>query len=78
LRAICQHCFHCNITYVEGRQRLGCMRARILPDGKTLRPPRDGWEAVIERLPQSKLDWRAPGDQCSPDAKHFKEGNNAR
>jgi hypothetical protein len=77
LRAICQHCFHCNITYVEGRQRLSCMRARILPDGKTLRPPRGGWEAVIERLPQSKLDWRAPGDQCGPEAKHFKEGNNA-
>jgi hypothetical protein len=50
------------------------MRARILPDGKTLRPPRDGWEAVIERLPQSKLDWRAPGDQCGPQARHFKEG----
>jgi hypothetical protein len=75
MRAICQHCFHCNITYVEGRQRLGCMRARILPDGKTLRPPRDGWEAVVERLPQSKTGLAGKaGDQCGPEARHFKEG----
>jgi hypothetical protein len=73
----CQTCFHSTITHVQGRQRVGCLRQRLLPNGKTLRPPRDGWEAVIERLPQSKLDWRAPGDQCGPDAKHFKEGTNA-
>jgi hypothetical protein len=77
MRAICEHCFHANITYVDGRQRIGCMRERSLPDGKTLRPDRKGWEAAIERLPQSKLDWRAAGDQCGPEAKNFKEGTNA-
>ena len=71
---ICQHCFHCNISYVEGRQRLGCLRERLLPDGKTLRPPRNGWEASVERLPQSPLDWRKPGDQCGPSAQHWRQG----
>jgi hypothetical protein len=69
----CSHCFHATITHVHGCQRVGCLRSRTLPDGKTLRPPRDGWEAVVERLPQSKLDWRAAGDKCSTEAKHFKE-----
>jgi hypothetical protein len=72
----CVHCFHSAVGIVRGRERVGCLRARLLPDGKTLRPPRDGWEAVVERLPQSKLDWRAPNDACGPDAKHFKEGTN--
>lgn len=67
----CADCFHSSFSVVMGRDRWACMRARILPDGKTLQPPRTGWEASIERQPQSSLDWRAPGDKCSPDGKHF-------
>lgn len=75
MRHICEECFHSNITYVDGRQRVGCMRERSLPDGKTLRPDRKGWEASMERLPQSPLDWRKPGDQCGPEARNFNPGS---
>ena len=75
MRRICEECFHSSIEHSTGRERVVCMRARILPDGKTLSPPRKGWEASIERLPQSPLDWRAPGDQCGPEAKHFNRGS---
>lgn len=74
MRLICTECFHSNITYVAGRQRVGCMRARSLPDGKTLSPPRNGWEAAIERLPQVQVDWRAKDDKCAPEAKHWRQG----
>ena len=74
MRAICTECFHANITYVQGRERVGCMRARSLPDGKTLSPPRNGWEAAIERLPQSQLDYRVKGDQCGLEAKNWRQG----
>jgi hypothetical protein len=78
MRKICSECFHSNLIYVEGRQRIGCLRERTLPDGKLLKPPRAGWESSIERLPQSPLDWRKAGDQCGPEAKNFKEATDAR
>ena len=38
----CADCFHSSFSVVQGRDRIGCMRARILPDGETLSPPRRG------------------------------------
>lgn len=73
MNPICTHCLHATISYVQGRERVGCHRARILPDGTVMRPPAEGFEAVVERLPESDLDWRKSGDRCGPDAKHFKE-----
>ena len=73
MRRICEDCFHSLHTEISGRDRLACLRSRTLPDGKILRPPRQGWEAAIERRPRSSLDWRAPGDKCGPEAKNFKE-----
>lgn len=72
MKRICEDCLHVLRTTVCGRDRLACLRSRTLPDGKILRPPRDGWEAAIERQPQSQIDWRAPGDKCSTEAKNFK------
>lgn len=69
----CTRCVHGKIAYIQGRERVGCLRPRLLPDGAVLHAPRDGYEAVVERLPQSDLEWRAPGDKCSTEAKHFKE-----
>ena len=74
MKRICEGCFHVNRTAGLGRDRLGCMRSRTLPDGKLLRPPREGWEASIERLPQSDLDWRVKGDKCGPEAKNWRQG----
>lgn len=71
----CTRCAHSKITYVMGRERVGCHRSRILPDGKTLSPPRNGWEAAIERLPQVQVDWRAKDDKCGPEARHFKQSS---
>jgi hypothetical protein len=75
MRRICEECFHSSTEHSTGRQRVGCMRARSLPDGKTLSPPRNGWEAAIERLPQSPLDYRVKGDQCGPEARNFNPGS---
>lgn len=69
----CTRCVHGKIDYLQGRERVGCYRPRLLPNGKLMRPPLGGFEVVIERLPQLSIDWRAAGDQCGPQAKHFKE-----
>lgn len=70
----CTRCAHVKIAYIQGRERVGCMRARNLPDGKALSPPRNGWEAAIERLPQVQIDWRANNDKCGPAAQHWRQG----
>ena len=70
----CTRCAHGKITYVQGRERVGCLRARLLPDGAVLHAPRDGYEAVVERLPESDLDWRAHNDKCGPAAQHWRQG----
>ncbi len=38
----CADCFHAQHGVVRGRDRIGCMRARNLPDGTTLRAPKTG------------------------------------
>lgn len=65
----CQTCIYSVMSEVRGRDRLGCLRRGMTPDGKFITPPRMGFEAVGERAAPSPLDWRAPGTKCGPEGK---------
>jgi hypothetical protein len=71
MKKLCRFCWHSFYSEVDGRERIGCTRQRTTPDGNIVHAPLKGWEATVERLPQSDLDLRAPGDACGPEAKHF-------
>jgi hypothetical protein len=65
----CTTCVFSIMSEVQGRDRLGCLRRGMTPDGKFITPPKYGFETAFERSPLSPLDWRAPETKCGPQGK---------
>ncbi len=67
----CDDCAFSMTTFVMGRDRLGCTRTQTTPDNIKIKPPHGGFSVVYERAGDSVLNWRAEGDICGPQGKHW-------
>ena len=60
----CKDCFH-SVTWDATR----CTRPQRLPDGK-IRTMQGGFSAIFERDGYDE-EWRAKGDKCGKEGKHW-------